>query len=169
MENINPDEAIRLYYQVDYTLTTVGDDEAYFHAQYRRSNPNKGSLHTILDGVKGKGQYVGTYMGVGTRNNGWWGEGEIKFFMDGDKETRPLLVQELKTISVDRTTSRTRRRSNMKNDKTPYAGLHQVTTGWIIHFLNSDSECIAGTFRIPFALIQISAPLIQDLYLRLRR
>ena len=45
-----------------------------------------GSLHTIIDGIKGKGQYVGTYLAVGTNNNGWWGEGEIKFFMDGDKD-----------------------------------------------------------------------------------
>ena len=36
-------------------------DEAYFHAQFRRSNPTQGSLHTLIDGVKGKGQYVGTY------------------------------------------------------------------------------------------------------------
>src|SRR6187399_919747 len=61
VENINPDEGMRLYYQVDYTLTEIGSDEAYFHAQYRRSNPNKGSLHTIIDGVKGEGHYVGTY------------------------------------------------------------------------------------------------------------
>jgi hypothetical protein len=59
-------------------LTTIGNDEGYFHAQYRRSNPNKGSLHTIIDGIKGKGQYVGTYMAIGVNNNGWWGEGEIK-------------------------------------------------------------------------------------------
>lgn len=73
-----------LYYQVDYTLTRVGDDEAYFHAQYRRSNTAENSIHTILDGVKGKGQYVGTYMAVSVKNNGWWGEGEIKFYLDGD-------------------------------------------------------------------------------------
>src|SRR5260370_38725731 len=41
-------------------------------------------LHTILDGVSGRGQYVGTYLAWGVHNNGWWGEGEIKFFMDGD-------------------------------------------------------------------------------------
>ena len=38
----------------------------------------------ILDGVKGWGQYVGTYLAWGVHNTGWWGEGEIKFFMDGD-------------------------------------------------------------------------------------
>ncbi|MDB5020286.1 MAG: hypothetical protein JWQ28_1413, partial [Pedobacter sp.] len=64
MENLD-EKPMNLYYQVDYTLTTVPEDEGYFHAQYRRSKPNTSSLHTILDGVKGKGQYVGTYMGIG--------------------------------------------------------------------------------------------------------
>ena len=41
---------------------------------------------TIVDGVEGKGQYVGTYMAWGNNNNTWWGEGEIKFFIDGDGE-----------------------------------------------------------------------------------
>lgn len=40
----------------------------------------------IVDGVEGKGQYVGTYMAWGNNNNTWWGEGEIKFFIDGDGE-----------------------------------------------------------------------------------
>ena len=53
---------MRLYYQINYTLTEVPEDEAYFHAQFRRSNPTQGSLHTLIDGVKGKGQYVGTQM-----------------------------------------------------------------------------------------------------------
>ena len=41
--------------------------------------------HVILDGIKGKGHYVGTYLAWTQLSNGWWGEGEIKFFMDGDK------------------------------------------------------------------------------------
>jgi len=86
MENIGF-EAMRLYYQVDYTLTDVPEDAAYFHAQFRRANPLPyKSVYTILDGVKGWGHYVGTYMAWGVNNNGWWGEGEIKFFLDGDKE-----------------------------------------------------------------------------------
>jgi hypothetical protein len=76
-----------LYYQIDYTLTEVPENAAYFHAQFRRTNPLPyKSIYTILDGVKGQGQYVGTYMAWGVNNVGWWGEGEIKFFMDGDKE-----------------------------------------------------------------------------------
>ena len=80
-------EAMTLYYQIDYTLTEVPDDAAYFHAQFRRTNPLPyKSVYTILDGVKGQGQFVGTYMAWQVNNSGWWGEGEIKFFMDGDTE-----------------------------------------------------------------------------------
>lgn len=62
------------------------EDCAYFHAQFRRSNPLPAMEdHTLLDGVQGRGHYVGTYMAWGSNNAGWWGEGEIKFFMDGDK------------------------------------------------------------------------------------
>src|SRR3954468_3840699 len=84
LENIAKD-AMVLYYQINYTLTDVPDDCAYFHAQFRRVNPLPyKEVYTILDNVKGRGHYVGTYMAGQTNNNGWWGEGEIKFFMDGD-------------------------------------------------------------------------------------
>lgn len=86
MENID-EKAMTLYYQIDYCLTEVPKDAAYFHAQFRRMSPNEYKKpYTILEGVKGKGQYVGTYLAWQVNNNGWWGEGEIKFFMDGDKE-----------------------------------------------------------------------------------
>ncbi len=85
-ENI-ADEDVTLYYQVNYTLTEVPDDVGYFHAQFRRTNPLPYKEdYTIVDGVKGKGHYVGTYLAWGVNNSGWWGEGEIKFFMDGDKK-----------------------------------------------------------------------------------
>lgn len=81
------EEPVTIYYQIDYTLTAVGEDCAYFHAQFRRVNPLPYKAdYTILDNVKGKGQYVGTYMAWGVHNNLWWGEGEIKFYIDGDTE-----------------------------------------------------------------------------------
>jgi hypothetical protein len=84
MQNL-ADAEMTLYYQIDYTLTTVPPDAAYLHAQFRRSNPLPYKTdYTILDGVKGWGHYVGTYLAWGVHNTGWWGEGEIKFFMDGD-------------------------------------------------------------------------------------
>lgn len=84
MENL-ADEKMTLYYQVNYALGEVPANAAYFHAQFRRENPlkEKGTF-TILDGVEGNGQYVGTYMAYGVHHTGWWGEGEVKFFIDGD-------------------------------------------------------------------------------------
>jgi hypothetical protein len=86
LENISDKDMI-LYYQVDYLLTEVPVDAGYFHAQFRRVNPLTYKQSCILlDNVKGKGQYVGTYLAWGVHSNGWWGEGEIKFYMDGDKD-----------------------------------------------------------------------------------
>ena len=73
------------YYQINYTLTKIPDDADYFHAQFRRNNPLPyKEVHTILDGVTGRGHYVGTAMAWGVNNDGWWGAGEIKFYLDGD-------------------------------------------------------------------------------------
>jgi hypothetical protein len=85
LENIG-EEPTTCYYQINYALTNVSDNAAYFHAQWRRSNPLPYKTdHTLIEGVKGKGHYVGTYLAWGVNNNGWWGEGEIKFYMDGDE------------------------------------------------------------------------------------
>ncbi len=79
------DEPMTLFYQINYTLTDIPEDCAYFHARFRRVNPLPYKTdYTILDGVRGQGHYVGTYMAWGSNNTGWWGEGEIKFFIDGD-------------------------------------------------------------------------------------
>ena len=86
MQNLS-DEQIAVYYQINYQLAEVPDDAAYFHAQFRRTNPLPyKEVYKILDGVKGQGHYVGTYMAWGVNNAGWWGEGEIKFYLDGDGE-----------------------------------------------------------------------------------
>jgi predicted amidohydrolase YtcJ len=78
---------VGLYYQIDYSLEAVADDTQYFHAQFRRVNklPYK-QVYTIVDEIEGKGSYVGTYLAHGARQEGWWGEGEVKFYIDGDKE-----------------------------------------------------------------------------------
>jgi hypothetical protein len=81
------DKPMILYYQIDYTLTDVDEDAAYFHAQFRRVNPlSEKEAYTIVDGIAGRGQYVGTWMAWGSNNGGWWGEGEIKFFIDDGGE-----------------------------------------------------------------------------------
>ncbi len=84
LENRDNDKKT-LYYQVNYTLTEIPQDCAYFHAQFHRSNPLPYKEDfTILDQVTGKGHYVGTYIAWGVNSGGWWGEGEIKFYIDGD-------------------------------------------------------------------------------------
>lgn len=124
MENINDKDPMTLYYQIDYTLTDVPADAGYFHAQFRRSNPNTTSDYTIVDNIKGKGQYVGVSMAWGVNNNGWWGEGEIKFFMDGDKKFPTICGTGTEdyfcgSYNFDRN-------GQYKEFCTPYAGLHQV-------------------------------------------
>lgn len=86
IENLNKN-SVQIYYQIDYTLTEVPKDCMYFHAQFRRENMVQYAIpYTILEGVKGEGSYVGTYMALSPRNSAWWGEGEVKFYLDGDEE-----------------------------------------------------------------------------------
>jgi hypothetical protein len=86
LENLD-DKDMVLYYQINYALGKVAKDAAYFHAQFRREDPlREKGLFTLVDGIKGRGQYVGTYLAWEVHIPGWWGEGEIKFFMDGDRE-----------------------------------------------------------------------------------
>ena len=133
MENINDSDPMTLYYQVDYTLTEVPSDAGYFHAQFRRANPNETSVYTINDGIKGKGQYVGVYMAWGVHNNGWWGEGEIKFFIDGDSQYPSICgtgTEDYFCGSYDFDTSKKNSAGvnevNYTEFCTPYSGLVQV-------------------------------------------
>lgn len=86
MQNIDTKD-MSLYYQMDYLETQVPHDAAYFHAQFRRVNslPYK-QKYVLMDSIQGKEKYVGTYLAIGAHNKGWWGEGEIKFYMDGDTD-----------------------------------------------------------------------------------
>ena len=84
LENLSP-VAVRVYYQLTYELDGDYADEGYFHAQWRRSNPLEYlKTHVLLDNVLGSGHYVGTYLAWGVNSNGWWGEGEMKFYLDDD-------------------------------------------------------------------------------------
>jgi len=124
MENVNDKDPMTLYYQVDYTLTQVPADAAYFHVQFRRTNPNVSSDYTIVDNIKGKGQFVGVYLAWGVNNNGWWGEGEIKFFMDGD--TKYPTICGTGTEDYFCGSYNFDRGGQYKEFCTPYSGLAQV-------------------------------------------
>lgn len=127
LENRSP-QTLTYYYQIDYCLAKVPEDCAYFHAQFRRVNPLPyKEVYTILDGVQGKGHYVGTYMAWGVHNNGWWGEGEIKFYMDGDTEYPTICgtgTEDYFCGSYDFENPVTHDRYEVFT--TPYVGLHQV-------------------------------------------
>jgi hypothetical protein len=128
LTNINESD-ITLYYQINYTLTDVPDDCAYFHAQFRRVNPLPyGDVYTIVDGLKGRGQYVGTYMAWGINNNGWWGEGEIKFYIDGDEEFPTICGTGTEDYFCGSYGFRKGRGVDAEYAPfcTPYSGLHQV-------------------------------------------
>lgn len=132
MENID-ENPMTLYYQIDYTLTDVPKDAAYLHAQFRRVNPLPyKSVFTILEGVKGWGQYVGTYIAWGVNNNGWWGEGEIKFYMDGDTAYPTICgtgTEDYFCGSYDFDAKAPDGTIQYREFTTPYAGLPQVIRG----------------------------------------
>ena len=127
LENI-AEEPVTIYYQIDYTLDELPEDILYFHAQFRRVNPLPyKSVYTILDGVSGKGQYVGTYLAWGVNNNNWWGEGEIKFYIDGDGEFPTICgtgTEDYFCGSYDFEDPRTHDRYVAFT--TPYTGFHQI-------------------------------------------
>lgn len=125
MENISAREMF-LYYQIDYTLTEVPNDAAYFHAQFRRSHPTEGAIHTLVDGIKGKGHYVGTYMAWQVNNRGWWGEGEIKFYMDGDKKFPTIAGTGAEDYFLGSYNFENKKKGEYESYSTPYAGLHQI-------------------------------------------
>jgi hypothetical protein len=122
-----------VYYQINYTLTDVPDDAAYFHAQFRRVNPLPyKDVYTIVDGIKGWGHYVGTYMAWGVHNNGWWGEGEIKFFMDGDTKFPTIAgtgTEDYFCGSYDFDAKAPDGTIQYHEFTTPYTGLPQVIRG----------------------------------------
>jgi hypothetical protein len=120
-------EAMTLFYQIDYALAAVPDDAAYFHAQFRRTNPLPyKQVYTILDGVKGKGHYVGTYMAWGVNNSGWWGEGEIKFFLDGDGEFPTICGTGTEDYFCGSYNFENQQTHQYQEFTTPYVGMPQV-------------------------------------------
>ena len=125
-ENLDS-ERITVYYQITYTLTEVPEDVAYFHAQFRRVNPLPyKQVYTILDGVKGWGHYVGTYMCWGVNNTGWWGEGEIKFYMDGDRKWPTICGTGTEDYFCGSYNFENRETGQYQEFSTPYTGMAQV-------------------------------------------
>jgi len=76
-----------LYYNIDWIKkTSLPAETPYFYAQYRQEYPvKKGRDYLILE-TKGKGHYVGTVLSVRTRSPSWFGEGDEKIYIDGEKK-----------------------------------------------------------------------------------
>jgi hypothetical protein len=129
LQNID-DKQMVIYYQINYALTDIPRDAAYFHAQFRRESPLKSKgIYTILDGVKGEGQYVGTYLAWEAHSPGWWGEGEIKFFLDGDTQFPTICgtgTEDYFCGSYDFETKGADGKNHYTMFSTPYSGLAQV-------------------------------------------
>ena len=86
VENRGDEELPALFYEVTYSLEAVPAEAGYLHSQWRRSAPVAfKEPHVVLDRATGPGHYVGTYLAWGARAEGWWGEGEVKFHVDGDE------------------------------------------------------------------------------------
>jgi hypothetical protein len=87
IENQRPEDIGGFFYQITYALEPVPEEAAYFHATWRRAMTSRQHPeHIIVDGIEGQGHYVGTFIGWEQLSNGWWGEGEVKFYIDGDEK-----------------------------------------------------------------------------------
>ena len=85
-----------VWYDINYTIMDkLPEDALYFHAYWNRTPETElGKDYVILPEVKGKGRYIGTNIGVigdEMYRDTWFGEGEVKIFLDGDKQY-PSLV-----------------------------------------------------------------------------
>jgi hypothetical protein len=133
LENLT-DQDTHLGYQINYTLTDVPADAAYFHAQFRRVKklPLK-TPYTILDGVRGQGHYVGTYLAWEVHSGGWWGEGEIKFYLDGDKKFPTICGTGTEDYFGGAWNFENPETHRYQTFSTPYSGLAQVLPPELIY------------------------------------
>jgi hypothetical protein len=126
LENLDEKEMV-LYYQVTYALADLPADAGYFHAQFRRANPHAYKQdYTILEGVRGQGHYVGTHLTWGVHNKGWWGEGEIKFFLDGDAEFPTICGTGTEDYFGGSYNFENQKTKQYQEFSTPYSGLSLV-------------------------------------------
>ncbi|MBU1374949.1 MAG: DUF2961 domain-containing protein [Alphaproteobacteria bacterium] len=140
-----------IYYQIDYSLQKVPVDAAYFHAQFRmvdRVKPKE--LFTVLDGVQGQGHYVGTYLTHSAFSPGWWGEGEFKFYIDGDHEFPTINFTGEEDYFLGSYGYRHRGTGKLEETdfSTTYAGFHTLNkTDMSTQYYMKDRERRIGQYR----------------------
>ncbi len=110
------------FYQIDYELRDgLPANTARFHAQFRRENPTVMKRdYVILDNVEGPGCFLGCVIGVRALGPHWWGEGEMKFYIDGDTD--------YPTICGTGTEDYFEAAWGMEEYQTPYAGCPMQVT-----------------------------------------
>lgn len=92
IKNRSGQQIKHFYYDVDYTLGDFFDENAmYFHAWFNRENPTRiGQDFQLLPFIEGRGRYLGVNLGIICDTdryfNTWWGEGEVKVYLDGDRD-----------------------------------------------------------------------------------
>jgi hypothetical protein len=87
--NESKDYSMGMYWYVDWEKREVPVDVPYFHAQYRQEYPIKPGHDYLIADIEGKGHYVGTVLSVYASQPGWFGEGDDRFYIDGD--TKPTI------------------------------------------------------------------------------
>lgn len=153
LENRNTEQT-HVYYQIDYRLCELPEDTVYFHAQYRRTAPvKKGDMYTIVDGIKGSGHYVGTYLLWETdfiKNNCTWiGEGEIKFYIDGDRDFPTICGTGLEDYFCGSYNFQNQRTGKFEEFTTPYTGMQ---------FENKCSGCVNAVIGEYFGMYRWHLP-----------
>jgi hypothetical protein len=110
------------FYQIDYELReALPENTGRFHAQFRRQNPTvEKEDYVLLDNVEGPGMFIGCVIGVRSLGPHWWGEGEMKFYMDGDTD--------FPTICGTGTEDYFEAAWGMEEYQTPYAGCPMCMT-----------------------------------------
>jgi len=83
-------ETVMLFYDLDFMMGKLSKDALYFHAYWTRQNSNKaGNDFVMLPKINGKGRFLGVSVGLNSDSaygKTWWGEGEVKMYMDGDTQ-----------------------------------------------------------------------------------
>lgn len=86
VSNDNPDRGAGLYWQVDWVqLDALPPDTAYFHARYRQEYPATMGRDYLIADIEGRGKYVGTVLSLTLAQDGWFGEGDDFFYIDGEE------------------------------------------------------------------------------------
>lgn len=118
-----------VFYQIDYELTELPENIGYFHTMFTRCERLEYAKDfTMLDIKAGRGKLVGLYLAYGAKNNGWWGEGELKVYMDGDTEYPTLCSTGTEDYFLGAYDFENEARTGYQDFSGNYAGFYRMPT-----------------------------------------